>query len=82
VDTHSCQPPHDFVSAVLRVASVALDEATTKDLCLTCGSPRAETSRHNAWLGSDDSPGILRYLACNGCGCDYDRWSPLPGGAQ
>ena len=81
VETHSYQPPDDFISAVLRVASLTLDEATTKDLCLTCGSPLAETSRHNAWLGTDDSPGILRCLACNGCGCDYDRWSPLPAGA-
>jgi hypothetical protein len=82
VETHAYQPPRDFIAAVLRVASLSVDEATTKDLCLTCGSPLVETGRCDARRGSDMAPGVARSLACNGCGCDYDRWSPLPGAAR
>lgn len=82
VEAHAYQPPRDFISAVLRFANLILEEAMAKDLCLTCGSLLTEASRHNASRGSDNAAGILRFFSCNGCGCDYERWTALPGDAQ
>jgi hypothetical protein len=82
VAAHAYQPPQVFVAAVLRVASLSLEEATAKDLCLTCGSHLAETGRGNAWRGSDMKPGIDRSFVCDTCGCDYSRWFPLTGAGE